>query len=257
MAYCSHNDALTLVTREISSTVAILYRIGRNYYVYCAGTLLKKKREAYIRSFHFIVFAKSIIGNIAATSGSRARLFTSEIDRNKIFLMASSETRETIENGNVDVTEIENGFKKDKARAKSNFTRSQNRLLLLLEEQDMDSRISVIEARKKLESCLEIALDILENFSDSYIYQTKRTLKCEHIVGDVLRIEEVPVNDSMSVTSAGGRENAEKGEHENVYEIISTDSVMNARAAPFEPCDQFHRKSSVPTASYDTPFGAS
>ena len=46
--------------------------------------------------------------------------------------MASSETRETIENGNVDVTQIENGFKKDKARAKSNFTRSQNRLLLFL-----------------------------------------------------------------------------------------------------------------------------
>ena len=67
--------------------------------------------------------------------------------------MASSETRETIENVKVDVTQIENGFKKDKARAKSNFTRSQNRLLLLLEEQDTDSCISVIEARKRLESC--------------------------------------------------------------------------------------------------------
>ena len=103
--------------------------------------------------------------------------------------MASSETRETIENVNVDVTQIENGFKKDKARAKSNFTRSQNRLLLLLEEQDTDSRISIIEARKKLEGCLEIALDILKNFSDFYTRQ-KEHKKCERIVGKMLRIEE-------------------------------------------------------------------
>ena len=75
------------------------------------------------------------------------------------------------------------------ARAKSNFTRSQNRLLLLLEEQDTDSRISVIEARKKLESCLEIVLDILENFSDFYTRQ-KEHKKCERIVGEMLRIEE-------------------------------------------------------------------
>ena len=103
--------------------------------------------------------------------------------------MASSETTETIENGNVDVTQIENGFKKNKARAKFNFTRSQNRLILLLEEQDTDSRISVIEARKKLEGCLEIVLDILENFSDFYTRQ-KEHKKCECIVGEMLRIEE-------------------------------------------------------------------
>ena len=34
---------------------------------YSAGTLLKKKRETYNRSFQFIVFAKSIIGKIGAT----------------------------------------------------------------------------------------------------------------------------------------------------------------------------------------------
>ena len=103
--------------------------------------------------------------------------------------MASSETRETIENGNVDVTEIENGFKKDKARTKSNFTRSQNRLILLSEEQDTYSRISVIEAREKLESCLEIVLDILEHVSDFYTRQKERK-KCKRIVGEMLRIEE-------------------------------------------------------------------
>ena len=36
---------------------------------YSAGTLLKKKRETYNRSFKFIVFAKSIIGKIGAKPG--------------------------------------------------------------------------------------------------------------------------------------------------------------------------------------------
>ena len=58
----------------------------------------------------------------------------------------------------------------------------------MLEEQDTDSRISVIEARKRLESCLEIVLDILENFSDFYTRQ-KEHKKCERIVGEMLRIE--------------------------------------------------------------------
>ena len=66
-------------------------------------------------------------------------------------------------------------------------------------------------------------------------------------------MKEVPVNDRMYVASAGGRENAEKGEHENVHEIINTDSIMNARDIPFEQRDQFYRESSVPTASYDSP----
>ena len=270
--------------------------------------------------------------------------------------MASSETRETIENVNDDVTQIEKGFKKDKARAKSNFTRSQNRLLLLLKEQDTDSRISIIEARKKLEGCLEIALDILENFLDFYTRQ-KEHKKCERIVGEMLRIEddfdaaskatreylasrkdgsasvsssaemltinvrygmnisekssetcindhvsteplqeslevgisqdisqnndpvpvpienrqysslsnaasklsmkEVPVKDRMSVTRFGGLENAKKSQHGNSQNMINNDPVMNARAASFEPRDQFHREPSVQaagqTASYDSP----
>lgn len=102
--------------------------------------------------------------------------------------------RETIEEGNVDVQEIENGFienwfKKDKARAKSNFTRAQNRLLLLLEDQDSDNRLAVIEARKKLKSYLEMELDSLENFSNFYTRQKEHKM-CERIVGEMLLIEE-------------------------------------------------------------------
>ena len=79
--------------------------------------------------------------------------------------MASSQIRDTIEcSGSVAVTEIENGFKKDKIRAKANFTRTQNILLSLIDD-DSSSHCQVIEAGKRLGSCLEIVLDILYNFS--------------------------------------------------------------------------------------------
>ena len=62
----------------------------------------------------------------------------------------------------------------------------------------------------------------------------------------------------MSVTSVGGLENVEKNQHGNSLNMINNDSVMNARATPFEPTDQFHREPSVQAAGqaakYDRHF---
>ena len=103
--------------------------------------------------------------------------------------MASSKIRDTIEcSGSVAVTEIENGFKKDKIRAKANFTRTQNILLSLIDD-DSSSHCQIIEARKRLGSCLEIVLDILYNFSDFYTRQKEHT-KCERILSEMGQIEE-------------------------------------------------------------------
>ena len=82
--------------------------------------------------------------------------------------MASSKIRDTIKcSGSVAVTEIESAFKKGKIRAKANFTRTHNILLSLIDD-NSSSRCQVIEAPKRLGSCLEIVLDILYNFSDFY-----------------------------------------------------------------------------------------
>ena len=67
-----------------------------------------------------------------------------------------------------DATQLENQFKKDKCRTKSNFTRSRNSLLLLVEEQDMPSRRTVKEACRKMDSCLEFVTEVLTIFSDVY-----------------------------------------------------------------------------------------
>ena len=103
--------------------------------------------------------------------------------------MASSKIRDTIEySGSVAVTEIENGFKKDKIWAKANFTRTQNILLSLIDD-DSSSHCQVIEARKRLGSCLEIVLDILYNFSDFYTRQKEHT-KCELILSEMGQTED-------------------------------------------------------------------
>ena len=85
--------------------------------------------------------------------------------------MATSENGITIEKSgnNVDVTGLEIQFKKDKSRTKANFTRSRNNLLFLLDEQDMPSRREVKEACKKIDSCMELVMDVLSKFSDFYI----------------------------------------------------------------------------------------
>ena len=68
----------------------------------------------------------------------------------------------------VDDTRLENQFKKDKCRTKSNFTRSRNNLLLLVEEQDMPSHRAVKEAYRIMDSCLELVIEVLTIFSEFY-----------------------------------------------------------------------------------------
>ena len=82
--------------------------------------------------------------------------------------MASSENRDS-RSSTFDTARQEAEYKKDKARAKSNFSRSKNKLMALLEETEQPSRREVLDARRKMDSCSEIATDILISFAEFYI----------------------------------------------------------------------------------------
>ena len=88
--------------------------------------------------------------------------------------MESSEYRDI-----VDFAPLENEFKKDKCRTKSNFTRSRTKLSDLLEENATFNRREIKDARKRMETCLELVMDVLTNFSDFYTkygeHQKKQT----------------------------------------------------------------------------------
>ena len=77
--------------------------------------------------------------------------------------MASSDTT------TVDVTRLEAEYKKDKARVKSNFSRARGKITSLLEDQALPSRRDVLDACRKMDSCSEIATDVLTNFAEFYI----------------------------------------------------------------------------------------
>ena len=106
-------------------------------------------------------------------------------------MMASSENRVATEDRDtsIDVATMETEFKKDKSRAKSNFTRSRNKLLMLIEETEFSNRAEVKEAYKKMDNFLERVLDVLSNFSDFYT-RNKEHQKGKQIVSEMERIEE-------------------------------------------------------------------
>ena len=106
--------------------------------------------------------------------------------------MASSEYRDV-----VDFAPLENEFKKHKCRAKSNFTRSRTKLSDLLEENATFNRREIKDARKRMETCLELVMGVLTNFSDFYTKYGEHQKSSWLLV--VLRLN-VPVN-NFSVMS--------------------------------------------------------
>ena len=77
--------------------------------------------------------------------------------------MASSENTDS-RSATVDVTRLEAEYKKEKARSKSNFSRSRNQLLSLLEQQELPSRRKVQDSCRNMDSCSELAMDVLTIF---------------------------------------------------------------------------------------------
>ena len=105
--------------------------------------------------------------------------------------MATSENRIDIGNYreiNVDVARLEMEFKKDKCRGKSNFTRARNKLLSLIDNEEGPSRRAIDEACRKMDSCMDIVLELLSNFSDFY-FENNELQKRQKIISEMERIE--------------------------------------------------------------------
>ena len=81
--------------------------------------------------------------------------------------MASSENRDYCSTARTE--RLEEEYKKDKARAKANFSRCKNKLVSLLEEQEPANRRAVLDACGKMDSLSELATDVLTSFAEFYI----------------------------------------------------------------------------------------
>ena len=69
----------------------------------------------------------------------------------------------------IDIAMQEVEFRKDKAKAKSNFTEAQTNLLLMVKYQNLPNRSGVWDACQNIYKYMEIVMEILSNFTTIYI----------------------------------------------------------------------------------------
>ena len=79
-------------------------------------------------------------------------------------------------------------LKKEKAKAKSNFTRCRHRLLLLIENEELPSRRAVREVCEKLDNYMEITMDVILQLSDLYS-SFKESEKCKAVTSELEKSE--------------------------------------------------------------------
>ena len=100
----------------------------------------------------------------------------------------------------IKVVQIETALKKDKARVESNFTRAQNKLSSLIEEQELPSRWAIQDVINSLGNYQEVAMEIMASLSHLYM-KHKDFEKSRKVLIEIDKIE-----DDFSSVSEAARE---------------------------------------------------
>ena len=79
---------------------------------------------------------------------------------------------------------LEAEIRKDKAKGKSNFTRSLNILLLIADSKNLQSLSEVCDARHSMDLCMEIVMERLSNFT-SFNIEIKELQKTYVVVSEM------------------------------------------------------------------------
>ena len=87
-----------------------------------------------------------------------------------------------------DIALLEAEFRKDKAKGMSNFTRSLNNLLLIVDSKNLPSRSEVCDACHSMDLCMEIVMELLSNFTSFYI-KNKELQKAYVVVSEMEKLE--------------------------------------------------------------------
>ena len=112
-----------------------------------------------------------------------------------------------------DLEEMEVQFKKDKTRMKSNFTPSRNKLLDLLDQDELPCRKDVRKARQNMDTCQAIAIDLLTVFLD---FNAKNGEKQKR---KLVVMEMVPIEEDSYMTPKSAREylKSRKSDNSSVF----------------------------------------
>ena len=176
----------------------------------------------------------STIGKIVSSkSGSRARLLEHYrgLEKEKTVKMASSEHRVGSEDRGkyadhagtiIEYSEMETALKKEKARAKSNFTRARNKLLSLIEAQELPSHRGVQDASSSVDNWLGTATETMASLSDLYI----KHKELENGNKVVIEMEKIEYDFSTASEAARDYLDSRRDDRSSVAsDILSTDLV--------------------------------
>ena len=88
----------------------------------------------------------------------------------------------------IGVAFMEAGFRKDKIKAKSNFTQSRNSLLFKVKYQNVTSCSEVLDACQKMDMCMERVIELLSNLTSFYI-ENKDLDRSKMVIDEMEKIE--------------------------------------------------------------------
>ena len=87
----------------------------------------------------------------------------------------------------IDVAVLEAELRKDKSKAKSNFTRSRNNLLLMVKYEKLTSRSRIRDACHYMDFCMDTVMEVLSNFTTFHI-KHKDLQKANVVVSELKKI---------------------------------------------------------------------
>ena len=93
------------------------------------------------------------------------------------------------EEGMLSNLELELSLKSEKARAKSNFSQSWNKIQFLIETSILPSRIEIVDAVDKLDIVMEIVMISLESLSKLYL-KIKDSENRKKIIAEMEKVDE-------------------------------------------------------------------
>ena len=118
-----------------------------------------------------------------------------------------------------DFKDMEAELKREKARAKWNFTRAKNKVLFLIEQQEKPGCREIQDACNKMDNTMESAMDVMTNLSELYV-KNKEKEKNNKVI-----LEMEKLDDEFAITYAAARQYiyAQKEQSCETSEILSID----------------------------------
>ena len=149
--------------------------------------------------------------------------------------------------------EMETSLKREKARTKSNFTRSRNKMLFLIEKHELPNRGEIEDACSRLDNAMDSAMDAMTSLSDLYM----KNKDLENSKKVVLEMEKVEEEFAIAYEAARQCLDSQKQQSSETSETLSIDLLNRMDISDQLENSTEARQSASQESSMDRHYGAS